>query len=1114
MLRKDAFGRADAKILAVGFLDLRAMAMYVALILLVGWLPASEPPTTRDPSSIPIYAASPVANDLFADASTEFNRQRFDRAGAKFQLFLDRYADDPLADYARHYIGVCSLNRGELKDAAETFAKVVRSERKSAVKQESLFSFGWCLFQMGQAQETRTEPTTLAEQSEMTDQAATVFRLFREQYPDAERYAEACFFQAEALFQMKQYGEAQPLYRDVVDNYPQSSRRPDALFGLALVERELGHKEIANRYFDALIKDYPRDSRTAAIYFEIAERSFQAGEYARAEHLYGKVLAAKDHPQGDLALVRQATSLAKLGENDRAAALYEQLPVRFPKSQYANEAWLAAGHHYVWTEKFEKAEACLTKIVTKDCPEAGKAQHWLVRSYLGRGKPSKALEAANAALQLDPVDIVRHNLLLDRADALAEIAGRHNDAFIAYAETYAEAELPYLVIQALQGMVDIGRSKEQYKYISKVALDAIEHRSENEIIIGAKVAHANAQMNLGNSRQTYDAYRELLNDYGADEAAGDWVTNAGWAAVLSEDYEAALELISEYRDQIDTKALRTEVNLITGFALAKLERYDEAIAPLDTVIRLAPESPNAADAMESLVRCLRLTGKPGKAQEVVNRLIQQYPSRRDSAALQLDRAEIAFSQGNESAAEDYYQGVVKNGTDPETQARGLHRLAWISIKKTKIDQAITYLDRLLAEFPEHELALRAHLDRARCYQLLSRHDDAIADLWAFLESKPESKKLQATAVFALGISFIHEERIDDALSAFTTVSETYADYSRADEALYQLGALSHKQGKVAEAIAAFERLVEDYPESEMRSSAKFHLGQLKYDNLENASAIENFHSAIETGEGQPFMNEAYYRLGWAYYRNGEFTQARDAFQAQRTRFPHGDFAHDGLYMLAESQFGREDWSKALTLYEQIVDHHETTAAMQVVALLHQGQAAVELGNYSLAAQSLDRIISEHGESPYRAKADLNLGRCRVREEKWVIAEHHFEKAADLGSQEVAAQARYELAQMYARQEKYDRAIRECLAVMHGLEPTESETVIQSLQAKAGQSAAECATLLASNAATEIERDQYLERAARYWGYVVDEHPNSIEARSARAEMEDLVAHGPGELIRR
>ena len=1088
MLRQDAGGRT------VGHVDITALAVIMSLFVGANWLVASEPPATGDPSSVPVYAASPIANQLFTAASADFNQRRFDRAATKFQLFVDRYPDDPLVGYANHYIGVSSQEQGELKDAVTMFAKVVRSNVADAIKQESLLQFGWCLFKLGDA-----------DQPESWHQAETVFRIYREQYPESARLDEAFFLHGETLYKQEKYDEAQPMYRAVVDRFPQSDRRPDALFTLALVERELGNTEISDRYFQELITVYPNDPRTGSVHFEVAERAFQAGDYDRADKLYRKV--TPDHPQADLAMIRRAVGLSKKGDHAAAALLYQQLPGKYPESKFANDAWLAAGHHFVGSRDYTNAKRCLQQVAGSSSTQGDKAHHWLVRCYLETGKPAQALATAEAGLKRKPLGAIKHNLLLDRADALAALKDRTDEAFVAYAETLAEAQLPVLVVRSLQGLIDSSRTQKQYEYIVKVASHAAARETEMDAIVSAKVALATAHMNLGDSAATSRVYRELLEDYENHPSAPEWVTNAAWSLVLTEEYNAALSTLADYQNVLKAQAIDGEVDLIRGFSLAKLEQFEPAVEHLTRVVELAPGTPNAADALEALVRCYRRLEQWDEAEQAVHQLVRLDASRRESPAMQLDLAEIAYFRGDSSTAEDHYQRVVSGDSDPTAKASGLHRLAWINIRNGNTEQAIGLLNQLMAEHAGHELGRKARLDRARCYQLLDKHSAAIKDLWTFLENTTESDKLEATAVFALGISFVHENRTGDALTAFANVRDNYPTFSRIDEALYQLGALYYKLDKSHESIAAFEQLLRDHPDSELAASAEFHLGQLRSAKSDHQAAIQHLKRAVADGANAAFMDEAYYRLGWAYYRNADFGLAAESFANQLAKDERGPLTHESRFMLAESLFGKRDWSKAMVQYDRLLDAAESNSEMQVDTLLHGGLSAIELRDFEKGAEWLRRVVRDHADAPQRVQAELGLGRCCARQERFVSAEHHFETAISRGTSEESARARYELAQLYVRQELHREAIRELERLIQANYGDSATPGIRQLQSLAGRAAAECATVIAANAEYAEDRAVQLARAADFWRYIIESHPNSHEADEARQRIDEIVTLG-------
>jgi hypothetical protein len=53
--------------------------------------------------------SSPEALNTYTDAANFQNNSAFDLAAEEWARFLERFADDPLASKAQHYLGVCQL---------------------------------------------------------------------------------------------------------------------------------------------------------------------------------------------------------------------------------------------------------------------------------------------------------------------------------------------------------------------------------------------------------------------------------------------------------------------------------------------------------------------------------------------------------------------------------------------------------------------------------------------------------------------------------------------------------------------------------------------------------------------------------------------------------------------------------------------------------------------------------------------------------------------------------------------------------------------------------------------------------------------------------------------
>src|SRR5205085_2579082 len=87
-----------------------------------------------------------------------------------------------------------------------------------------------------------------------------------------------------------------------------------------------------------------------------AETLFSQKQYPAAEKWFASAAAAKDFGLADQAQMRQAASLYEQKKYAEAAALYEVVPEKFPKSSLKSAAALATGNCYYLAGQPEKAK--------------------------------------------------------------------------------------------------------------------------------------------------------------------------------------------------------------------------------------------------------------------------------------------------------------------------------------------------------------------------------------------------------------------------------------------------------------------------------------------------------------------------------------------------------------------------------------------------------------------------------------------------------------------------------------------------------------------------------------------------------------------------------------
>ncbi|MFM8468832.1 MAG: tetratricopeptide repeat protein [Limisphaerales bacterium] len=157
-----------------------------------------------------------------------------------------------------------------------------------------------------------------------------------------------------------------------------------------------------------------------------------------------------------------------------------------------------------------------------------------------------------------------------------------------------------------------------------------------------------------------------------------------------------------------------------------------------------------------------------------------------------------------------------------------------------------------------------------------------------------------------------------------------------DEALLLMGQVSQKQGKFQEAIGVFRRLAA-LKNSPLAPAAQYAIGEC-YEEL---------------GTGQ--KNKIYY------------DEAFLAFKGCFEKFPNSNQAGDALSKMAEYYYSKEDFTRALDLYEEALQQYQDSKFIDVV-LYNYGRCLVKMKKLDDAVVKFNQLITSYPNSKMVANA--------------------------------------------------------------------------------------------------------------------------------------------------
>lgn len=157
-----------------------------------------------------------------------------------------------------------------------------------------------------------------------------------------------------------------------------------------------------------------------------------------------------------------------------------------------------------------------------------------------------------------------------------------------------------------------------------------------------------------------------------------------------------------------------------------------------------------------------------------------------------------------------------------------------------------------------------------------------------------------------------------------------------DDALLLMGQVSQKQGKYQEAIGVFRRL----------------------------AALKNSPLAPAA---QYAVGECYEELGTVQKNKNYYDEAFLAFKFCFEKFPNSNQAGDALSKMAEYYYSKEDFTRALDLYEEALQQYQDSKFIDVV-LYNYGRCLVKMKKLDGAVEKFNQLISTYPNSKMVANA--------------------------------------------------------------------------------------------------------------------------------------------------
>lgn len=376
----------------------------------------------------------------------------------------------------------------------------------------------------------------------------------------------------------------------------------------------------------------------------------------------------------------------------------------------------------------------------------------------------------------------------------------------------------------------------------------------------------------------------------------------GLSAARLEEWGEAADHLSKAADSFPLLADYALYN--EARALFMLARFNEALSPLQRVIKDFPDSPLSRSTRLLHADTLFEAKDFKSAYDVYQKFIEKFPSGTDSLSATYKSA-LCLEQLDDTAgavaslrsiwlrypastfaakADDDLQRLAAKGikVEPYSAEELLRRVTTLFDLK-KFDMAAKALKSIpLDTQPEAAIGSRL-LKTGQALYKSRKYKDAEATLSALLARKP-GQEIADDASYWLAKALDRNGRDEEAFTAFIKLAESSAGSDLAGKALFEAALIKKEEKKLSEALPILKRILLMHPASPLKQSVTWEIAWGSYQAGDMKTAAEYLKALTER---DPVREKALYWYGRALIAAGDVTGAQGAFSALLTEYPYG-----------------------------------------------------------------------------------------------------------------------------------------------------------------------------------------------------------------------------------
>ncbi|HLV46231.1 MAG TPA: tetratricopeptide repeat protein [Flavobacterium sp.] len=532
--------------------------------------------------------------------------------------------------------------------------------------------------------------------------------------------------------------------------------------------------------------------------------------------------------------------------------------------------------------------------------------------------------------------------------------GKYLSALNLFQKSIAERSDHKMLARATywQAEADYALNKYQDAYRNFVTFRDQLHADKTPEYKNIQYSLGYAAFKLKNFEQAAKHFSAYVNQSTSGEKKTDAYLRLADSEFMSGKYWAAAEAYNHVMTSNSSDKDYAEFQKAITYGLvgekAKMEKA------LQDLIANKPQSNYADDALYELGSMYANNNQNQSAIQTLDKLVNQYASSPFVAKAILRQGLVFYNDRKNNEALQKYKQVVNDfpGTNDAVEAvqnaRIIYRetgrtdefanwvkdIDFVDISQTELDndsyqaaeqklaqqenqQAITFFNNYLKNYPNGIHALKAHFNLAELYFVENKQNEAIPHYNKVTETA--QNEYTETAWMKLATIYLQQNKKEDAIRTLQQLENIAGNEQNKIFAQANLMKLFEETNKQQQAIAYADKVIKNNKsDNQMVLDAKIILARQAFKNDNHEEAQRLFTEIQKDAQGALAAETLYYE---AYYKNksGQFEASNQVVQKLAKDYSaHKYYGAKGLILMAKNYYGLKDSYQATYILENVI----------------------------------------------------------------------------------------------------------------------------------------------------------------------------------------------------